>query len=181
MKQKWMQGYNLIIISLIVFLFSTVYNPIISSQADLPVNPNISENGQDIDLIIESPTNVLSGTVEDLKIIMNKKTQRNIVIKAIDLSYIDYDSHVLYKTSTAYDFTLQDRYEETIHLRIPETYQLDKIAETDIPLDCTLVVYYEDDGFDYCLYTSINMRVYDRFLENENAERRHNNEPEAIT
>jgi len=181
LSRKWSQGYNLIIICLLVFFFNTSFFPIISTHEEVLETPSISENSQDIEVIIESPTNVLSGTVEDLNIIMTKKNQGNIVIKGIDLSYINTYNDVIYKTRTTYDFTLQDRYEETIHLRIPETYQLEKIAETDIPLECTFVVYYEADGVDDCLYTSVHMRVYDRFLENENTERRSNNEPAAIT
>lgn len=180
---NWNKGrvINLIIISMVVFVFNAVYFPIISTREEATEAPRITENNLDIDILVESQTNVLSGTIEDLKIIMNKKNQGNIVIKGIDLSYSDTDNHVIYRAKTSYDFTLQDRYEETIHLQIPETYQLDKVAETDIPLDCTLVIYYEDDGIEECIYTSLNMRVFDSFLEQENTERVFNNEPVAIT
>lgn len=169
---------NLVVSLLLVFLFSEVYYPIVISPVE-PVTPPAINS--DIQVLVESPSNVLSGTTADIKIIMNNPERLNIVVKGIEYRFSDNDYDNIYVSKTSLDFELWDHHETMLQIRIPEIYQLDKIAETDIPVSCTVVVQYEHDGVEEWTYTSYNMNIYDRFLETENTEREFNNEPVAIT
>ncbi|MCW4014412.1 MAG: hypothetical protein NWF07_15695 [Candidatus Bathyarchaeota archaeon] len=169
---------NLILSVVLVILFNTVYYPIISTPQE-PTEPIVIDS--DIQLMIESPTNVLSGTVADVKIMMSNPEGANIVVKGIEYRFNDHDSEKIHTQKTTLNIELWDQHETIIQLRIPEIYQLDKIAETDIPVTCTIIVRYEENGAEEWMYTSYNMRIYDRFLDTENTERLFNNEPIAIT
>jgi hypothetical protein len=169
---------NLVISLILVILFNGVYYPIITTPQEPSESPVLDS---DIQLMVESPSNVLSGTMEDIKIMMKNPEGANIIVTGIEYRFNDYDLENIYTEKTTLDIKLWDYYETTIKMRIPETYQLDKIAETDIPVTCTVVVHYEENGVKEWTYTSYNMRLYDRFLDTENTERLFNNEPIAIT
>ncbi len=169
---------NLVISLVLVILFNGIYYPIIATPIEQVENPVLDS---DIQLMVDSPPNVLSGTFTDIKIIMNNQRGTNIVVKGIEHSFHDSDSDMIYTVKTSLDFELWDYYETTIQLRVPESYQLDKIAETDIPVMCTVIVRYEENGVEEWVYTSYNMQLFDRFLDTENTERLFNNEPIAIT
>ena len=164
----------------LLILFNQVYHSTI--MTDLTVDtPRMIVNHEDVMVIVETPINVLSGTMADIKVIMNNPKKMNIIIKSIEFSYGDYGMSALYKTSSMHELVLHDSYEAYLQVPIPEIYQLYRISETDIPLSCTVAIRYAEDGVEEWTYTSYNIQVFDRFLDTENTERVFNGEPVAIT
>ena len=171
---------NLVIIGFLLILFNQVYHPTIITDVTVDT-PRTIANHEDIMVTVETPINVLSGTVADIKVIMNNPKKMNIIIKSIEFSYGDFDMSTLYKSSSIYEFELHDSYEAYLQVPIPEIYQLYRVSETDIPLSCTVAIRYTEDGLEQWDYTGYNMQVLDRFLDTENTERTSNGEPVAIT
>jgi len=170
---------NFVIIGFLLILFNQTYHPAILTG--VIETPRTVSNHIDIMVTVETPTNVLSGTMADIKVIMNNPKKMNIIIKSIEFSYGDYDMSTLYKSSSMYELELHDSYEAYLQVPIPEIYQLYRVSETDIPLSCTVAIRYCEDGVEEWTYTSYNMQVFDRFLDTENTERVFNGEPVAIT
>jgi hypothetical protein len=169
---------NLVLSLVLVVLFNNVYYPITVASQEPFEKPTI---GTSVQLMVDSPPNVLSGTVEDIKITLKNPEKSSIIVKGIEYRFNDFDSDNLYVSKKVLEIELWDTYETMLQMRIPEIYQVDKIAETDIPVSCTFIVHYEKNGVKECAYISYNMYLYDRFLDTENTERLHNNEPVAIT
>lgn len=181
MKKLTSKVHNLFIICLLIFLFNQVYYPIISPRNSVNEKQRIVPNYSVIGVIVETPINVLSGTVADIKIKMSNPNYGNIIIKDIIYTFSDYDSDTLYTSKIMCELALHDSYETNLQVRMPEVYQLYRISETDVPLTCTVAVRFTENGVEEWVYTSYNIRVFDRFLDTENTERIFNSEPMAIT
>ena len=169
---------NLVILGFLLILVNQIYQPVVQNAGD---SPRTIVDQNDIMVSVETPTNVLSGTMADIKIIMNNPKKMAIIIKSIEFSYGDYDTSTLYKSNIMYELELHDSYEQSLRVPIPEIYQLYRISETDIPISCTVAIRYTEGGVEQWTYTSYNMQIFDRFLDTENTERVFNGEPAAIT